>query len=225
MGGGLDSALPLPAPLDAAISTLGAFCGIIAVAGLDAALKGTDEPEEASPLPLLIYSFGASAVLLYGVPESKLAQPRNVIGGQVVCALVGAAVRLALGAKALWVTSAAGMALSLTAMEALSLVHPPGGATALIAASARNPGPWHGFRLTASSPLRHAGTRVGDYSDYRGCAFRTPPSIGAFEVCSGDAATARTATPVSCTAPRASSIAWLRATRSISTSAKAAVSA
>ena len=103
-----------------------------------------------SPLPLLIYSFGASAVLLYGVPESKLAQPRNVIGGQVVSAVVGAAVRLALGTKALWVTAAAGMALALTAMEFLSVVHPPGGATALIASSARTPGPWHGFRLTAS---------------------------------------------------------------------------
>jgi CBS-domain-containing membrane protein len=29
---------------------------------------------------MLVASFGASAVLLYGVPESKLAQPRNLIG-------------------------------------------------------------------------------------------------------------------------------------------------
>ena len=29
---------------------------------------------------LLVASFGASAVLLYGVPESKLSQPRNLIG-------------------------------------------------------------------------------------------------------------------------------------------------
>lgn len=148
--GGLDAALPLPAPLDAAISTLGAFLGILAVAGIDHAIRGGDAPGEESALPLLIYSFGASAVLLYGVPESKLAQPRNVIGGQVVSAVVGAAVRLALGARALWVTSAAGMALALTAMEVLSVVHPPGGATALIASSARTPGPWAGFRLTAS---------------------------------------------------------------------------
>jgi hypothetical protein len=148
-GGGLDSALPLPAPLDAAISTVGAFLGILAVAGIDAAIRG-GAPEEDAPLPLLIYSFGASAVLLYGVPESKLAQPRNVIGGQVVSAVVGAAVRLALGSRVLWVTAAAGMALALTAMEVLSVVHPPGGATALIASSARRPGPWAGFRLTAS---------------------------------------------------------------------------
>ena len=152
-GSGLDSALPLPAPLDALISTLGAFLGIAAVAGLDTAIRGGEasSPEDASsPLPLLIYSFGASAVLIYGLPESKLSQPRNVIGGQVVSALVGAAVRLALGSRVMWVTSAAGMALALTAMEALSVVHPPGGATALIASSARVVGPWHGFRLTAS---------------------------------------------------------------------------
>ena len=37
--GGLDSALPLPAPLDAAISTLGAFLGILAVAGIDSAIR------------------------------------------------------------------------------------------------------------------------------------------------------------------------------------------
>ncbi len=31
-------------------------------------------------LPLMIASFGASAVLLFGVPASKLAQPRNFLG-------------------------------------------------------------------------------------------------------------------------------------------------
>lgn len=31
-------------------------------------------------LPLMIASFGASAVLLFGVPASKLGQPRNFVG-------------------------------------------------------------------------------------------------------------------------------------------------
>src|SRR4051812_48279312 len=40
----------------------------------------------------LIGSFGASAVLIYGVTNSPLAQPRNLIGGHVVSALVGVTV-------------------------------------------------------------------------------------------------------------------------------------
>lgn len=40
---------------------------------------------------LLIGSLGASAVLLYGVPESKLSQPRNLLGeyGRVVGFVLG----------------------------------------------------------------------------------------------------------------------------------------
>lgn len=37
--------------------------------------------------PLIAAPFGASAVLLYAVPESPLAQPRNVIGGNILGAL------------------------------------------------------------------------------------------------------------------------------------------
>ncbi len=47
---------------------------------------------------LLIGSFGASAVLLYGGPRSPLAQPRNLIGGHLVSALVGVSAWLLIGA-------------------------------------------------------------------------------------------------------------------------------
>ncbi len=40
-------------------------------------------------LPLIIGSFGASAVLIYGVPSSPLAQPRNAILGHIIAAFVG----------------------------------------------------------------------------------------------------------------------------------------
>src|ERR1041385_5757423 len=40
----------------------------------------------------LIGSFGASAVLVYGATNSPLAQPRNLVGGHVICALVGVTV-------------------------------------------------------------------------------------------------------------------------------------
>lgn len=42
--------------------------------------------------PIIITSFGASAVLLFGAIESPLAQPRNFIGGHFVSALVGTAI-------------------------------------------------------------------------------------------------------------------------------------
>ncbi|MFC0167879.1 HPP family protein [Pseudoduganella danionis] len=81
----------------------------------------------------LIAPMGATAVLLFALPASPLAQPWSVIGGNVVSALVGVACVHWLGASlnpALLGALAA--ALALTAMFALRCLHPPGGAVALI---------------------------------------------------------------------------------------------
>ena len=43
--------------------------------------------------PIIVTSFGASAVLLFGVIESPLAQPRNFVLGHFVSALVGVCIR------------------------------------------------------------------------------------------------------------------------------------
>jgi len=40
----------------------------------------------------VIGSFGASAVLVYGAPLAEFSQPRNLIGGSVLSALIGVAV-------------------------------------------------------------------------------------------------------------------------------------
>lgn len=80
----------------------------------------------------LIGSFGASAVLIYGIPTSPLAKPRNVIGGHLVCALIGVAVYRLLGGQ-LWLASAFAVSLSIVAMQVTKTLHPPGGATGLIA--------------------------------------------------------------------------------------------
>lgn len=69
--------LPIPPVYDMIISFIGAFLGILWVAGCAHALD--DKLNER----LLVASLGATAVLLYGVMESKLAQPRNVIGNQM----------------------------------------------------------------------------------------------------------------------------------------------
>jgi len=80
--------------------------------------------------PLLIGSFGASAVLLFGVSDSPLAQPRNLIGGHLVSAGVAVLVVALFGSSQL--TMAIGVGLAIFAMNLTHTNHPPGGATALI---------------------------------------------------------------------------------------------
>jgi CBS-domain-containing membrane protein len=107
-------------------SWMGAFAGIALVGYLNARLV------DRSDLMLLIGSFGASAVLLYGAPKSPLAQPRNVLGGHVLSALVGVSVRFLLPDPA-WACAAVAVATAIALMHATGTLHPPGGATALIA--------------------------------------------------------------------------------------------
>ncbi len=80
----------------------------------------------------LIGSFGASSVLVYGLIGSPLAQPRNLVGGHVVSALVGVTVNLLLP-DTLWLAAPLAVALSIVLMQMTRTLHPPGGATALIA--------------------------------------------------------------------------------------------
>ena len=103
---------------------LGAFAGIAAVAVAVDLLPGL-------PL-LLIGSFGASAVLLYGAPRAPFSQPRNLIGGHLISALVGVACyRYLPDVPVLQAATAVATAIAL--MMITRTVHPPGGATALIA--------------------------------------------------------------------------------------------
>ena len=79
---------------------------------------------------LLIGSFGASAMLLFGVNNSPLAQPRNLIGGHLVSAGV-AVIMAALFGPGL-IVSAVTVGLAIMLMNLTHTEHPPGGATALI---------------------------------------------------------------------------------------------
>jgi len=87
---------------------------------------------EPRDLTLIIGSFGASAVLVYGAIKSPLAQPRNLIGGHIISGLVGVACYQLFG-DVIWMAAALGVSLAIVAMLATKTVHPPGGATALIA--------------------------------------------------------------------------------------------
>ena len=86
------------------------------------------EPRDAL---LILGSFGASAVLIYGVIASPLAQPRNLVGGHVIAAVIGVAVFQISGDN--FVAAGLAVALAIVAMMITDTVHPPGGATALIA--------------------------------------------------------------------------------------------
>jgi CBS domain-containing membrane protein len=81
--------------------------------------------------PWLAAPLGASAVLVFGLPASPLAQPWAVVGGNTVAALVGVACTALPWDAALVGPLAA--ALAMAAMLALRCLHPPGGAVALLA--------------------------------------------------------------------------------------------
>ncbi|MET1077771.1 MAG: HPP family protein [Pseudomonas sp.] len=79
----------------------------------------------------LIAPMGASAVLLFAVPSSPLAQPWSIIGGNTLSALIGVGCALWLGPTGL--AAALAVALSVGAMFLLRCLHPPSGAVALTA--------------------------------------------------------------------------------------------
>ncbi|WP_028586697.1 HPP family protein [Desulfocurvus vexinensis] len=107
-------------------SFLGSLAGITAVGALNAVLL------DQTGAMLLIGSFGASAVLLYGAPTAPLSQPRNLLGGHVLSALVGVACAAHLG-HVPWLAAGLAVSTAIALMHLTGTLHPPGGATALIA--------------------------------------------------------------------------------------------
>ena len=72
---------------------------------------------------LMITSFGASAVLLYGAPKSPLAQPRNLVGGHLLAAFIGVAIYKAFFFQ-LWFASALTVATAIAVMHLTRTLHP-----------------------------------------------------------------------------------------------------
>lgn len=107
-------------------SWIGSFVGIAAVALLH--YRFLDQ----NGLMMLIGSFGASAVLIYGAVRSPLAQPRNLLGGHILSAFIGVTACQWLGGEP-WLAAAVAVSTSIAAMHLTRTLHPPGGATALIA--------------------------------------------------------------------------------------------
>ena len=106
------------------------WCGSLMGIGICGVLSSHYfEPKD---LTLIIGSFGASAVLVYAAIKSPLAQPRNLVGGHIISALVGVASYQLFGGT-IWMAAALGVSGAIVAMLVTKTLHPPGGATALIA--------------------------------------------------------------------------------------------
>ncbi|MGQ8336296.1 HPP family protein [Sunxiuqinia sp. A32] len=117
-------------PQDHLWTFIGAFLGI----GLIGFTHEVFSSFAISDKVFLIGSFGASAVLIYGATNSPLAQPRNLIGGHLLSAFVGVSIyKLLADYEMLWLNAALAVSLSIVAMQCTKTLHPPGGATALIA--------------------------------------------------------------------------------------------
>lgn len=88
-------------------------------------------PLSAADLPIIVAPLGASAVLVFAVPSSPLAQPWPVVGGNIISTLVGVAAFNLVPNLAI----AAGLAVggAILVMSLTRCLHPPGGAAALTA--------------------------------------------------------------------------------------------
>jgi len=114
---------------------VGAFCGIAIVEGV----YSTHYFQERGT-PLVIASFGAAAVLEYNTIDSPLSQPRNAILGQILASIIGVSItklfELSSDFENLrWLAGALSVGITSAVMGMTGTIHPPAGATALMAAT------------------------------------------------------------------------------------------
>jgi len=103
-----------------ALAWLGGAIAIGAVAGLADSLS----------VALVLGSFGASCVLVFGYPDTPFSQPRNVILGHFLCSLVGLVFLAAFGPH--WWSLAPALGTAIAAMMLTRTVHPPAGSNPVI---------------------------------------------------------------------------------------------
>jgi len=105
------------------LSLLACFCAIFFIAIITQTFIGT------SNAPIIVASMGASAVILFFIPNSPLAQPWPFVGGQLCSAFIGISCALNISETAS--SAAVAVGLSVLVMLLLRCLHPPGAATAL----------------------------------------------------------------------------------------------
>ncbi|KAJ5384196.1 HPP family protein [Penicillium concentricum] len=119
-------------------SFIAAFCGLCVVQ----AIFNYSSYFIERGVPGIIASYGASAVLIYGAIESPLAQPRALIGGHFLSALVGICITKLFSLmpdeekfnSLRWLAASLSSAVAIVVMQITNTTHPPAGATALLPA-------------------------------------------------------------------------------------------
>lgn len=119
-GEGNAATAPRPSWKNVAIAWLG---GVLAIAAISLAGSGLS-------LPLVLGSFGASCVLVFGFPDLPFSQPRNVLVGHVLSSLIGLAFLTLFGPQ--WWSLALAVGTAIAAMMLTRTVHPPAGSNPVI---------------------------------------------------------------------------------------------
>ncbi len=113
--------LPPPVPLKKiGLACLGSFLMITVLAFLT----------DATSTPLILGSFGATCVLVFGYPDAPFSQPRNIVIGHIITSLIGLLFLTFLGPN-LW-SLALAVALAIGIMIIFRVVHPPAGSNPVI---------------------------------------------------------------------------------------------
>lgn len=124
--------------LESLLSAFISFAVILVIAVVDYCYLRIAFPSAGNndlPVVMLTGAYGATAVLVCDLYSSPFSQPRNVIGSYTISAFLGVCVRL-FGehlAIPIWVQSPLAVAIAVFFMNIFEVVHPPGGAAALMA--------------------------------------------------------------------------------------------
>ncbi len=124
----LDLFLPKKSNVSLNEKLLSAFGGLV---GIGMIMLVSQFFLDAQALPWIVASMGASAVLLFAVPQGPLSQPWPFVGGHLLSALIGITVAKLVPEPA--IAAALAVSLAIFVMYLTDCLHPPGGATALTA--------------------------------------------------------------------------------------------
>jgi CBS-domain-containing membrane protein len=111
---------PLASYCNIALAWLGGALAIAVLVGLG----------DGMAMPLVLGSFGASCVLVFGFPDVPFSQPRNVVVGHFLSSLIGLAFLTLFGGH--WWSLALAVGTAIAAMMLTRTVHPPAGSNPVI---------------------------------------------------------------------------------------------
>jgi len=84
----------------------------------------------------LAASFGSSVVVVFGYPDNEFSQPKNILLGHLVCALVGiifvVLFKITQDRSIFFLTIGVAVGISVLLMMAFKITHPPAGANTVV---------------------------------------------------------------------------------------------